>query len=97
MIVLARTECFPPSAGNLSVDMPQSASELRPVTAARAKDLKHGAVSFGLKEPQPNQPRNVILYNYWLLGHCLIQFLHSLMWIMVPKEPLVEVKGLCAF
>eukprot|EP00435_Cladocopium_sp_Y103_P071038 s839_g36.t1 len=31
-------------------------------------DLKHGAVSFGLKEPQPNQPRNVILYNYWKRG-----------------------------
>lgn len=31
-------------------------------------ELKHGAVSFGLKEPQPNQPRNVILYNYWKRG-----------------------------
>ncbi|CAK9005389.1 unnamed protein product [Durusdinium trenchii] len=28
-------------------------------------DLRHGAVSFGLKEPEPHAPRNVILFNYW--------------------------------
>ncbi|CAK9089967.1 Hypothetical protein (Fragment) [Durusdinium trenchii] len=31
-------------------------------------DLRHGAVSFGLKEPEPHAPRNVILFNYWIPG-----------------------------
>ena len=34
----------------------------------RPEELRHGALSFGLQEPEPRRPRYVILYNYWSFG-----------------------------